>query len=336
MGRKYTVPYALYRAHGFISPFLAQDTGFSQADLDSSCSRWQHLFDHDRSASRGEMGVRGLYVFEHSSALGNAPAHKLFDLFGCRSGYAPLLRRLPGHRSLRGRPAAWSQSAAVGLSAMFSEDDLLPLSGVQHLVFCERQWALIHIEQIWSENRLTAEGRELHERTHEAGSETRPGLRIARGLRLRSLRLGLSGQADVVEFPRRPSVRRCREKPACGSRSRWSTNAAGLNGSLRPGPVVRAGLVPRRDVRVFGHRRRPVLRHSRRRQDVAFRQFCGPKPRSLQQGCRSSIAPATRPARRSPGAKNVAAGFLHAQNARWLAGRGTLPRARARGGWRVT
>ena len=83
---------------------------------------------------------------------------------------------------------------------MYSEDDLLPLSGLQHLAFCERQWGLIHIEQIWSENRLTAEGRELHDRAHEAGSESRPGLRIARGLRVRSLRLGLSGQADVVEF----------------------------------------------------------------------------------------------------------------------------------------
>jgi CRISPR-associated exonuclease Cas4 len=83
---------------------------------------------------------------------------------------------------------------------MYSEDDLLPLSGLQHLAFCERQWGLIHIEQVWSENRLTAEGRELHDRAHEAGSESRPGLRVARGLRLRSLRLGLSGQADVVEF----------------------------------------------------------------------------------------------------------------------------------------
>ena len=83
---------------------------------------------------------------------------------------------------------------------MYAEDDLLPLSGLQHLVFCERQWALIHIEQVWAENRLTAQGRVLHERTHEAGSESRPGLRVARGLRLRSLRLGLTGQADVVEF----------------------------------------------------------------------------------------------------------------------------------------
>src|SRR5438874_3503980 len=60
---------------------------------------------------------------------------------------------------------------------LYSEDELLPLSGLQHLVFCERQWGLIHIEQAWTENRLTAEGRVLHERAHEAGSETRPGLR---------------------------------------------------------------------------------------------------------------------------------------------------------------
>jgi CRISPR-associated exonuclease Cas4 len=82
----------------------------------------------------------------------------------------------------------------------YDEDDLLSLSGLQHLVFCERQWGLIHIEQLWAENRLTAEGRVLHDRAHEAGSESRPGLRVARGLRLHSLRLGLSGEADVVEF----------------------------------------------------------------------------------------------------------------------------------------
>jgi CRISPR-associated exonuclease Cas4 len=83
---------------------------------------------------------------------------------------------------------------------MFSEDDLLPLSGLQHLVFCERQWGLIHIEQQWEENRLTTEGRILHERVHEAGTQARPGVVTARGLYLRCFRLGLSGQADVVEF----------------------------------------------------------------------------------------------------------------------------------------
>jgi CRISPR-associated exonuclease Cas4 len=82
----------------------------------------------------------------------------------------------------------------------FDEDDLLPISGLQHLLFCERQWGLIHIEQQWEENRLTAEGWLIHERAHEAGVESRPGVRIARGLRLHSLELGIAGQADVVEF----------------------------------------------------------------------------------------------------------------------------------------
>jgi CRISPR-associated exonuclease Cas4 len=85
---------------------------------------------------------------------------------------------------------------------MFTEDDLLPISGLQHCLFCERQWALIHLEGVWAENRLTAEGRVLHERVHGDETETRGGVRTARGLRLRSLRLGLSGVADVVEFHR--------------------------------------------------------------------------------------------------------------------------------------
>ena len=83
---------------------------------------------------------------------------------------------------------------------MFSEEQLLPISALQHLAFCPRQWGLIHLEQAWSENRFTAEGRNLHDKTHEAGTEDRPGIRIVRGLRLQSLRLGLVGQADVVEF----------------------------------------------------------------------------------------------------------------------------------------
>jgi CRISPR-associated exonuclease Cas4 len=85
---------------------------------------------------------------------------------------------------------------------MFTEDDLIPISALQHYVFCPRQWGLIHIEQAWSENRFTAEGRQLHDKTHEAETENRPDLRIVRGLRLCSYRLGLTGQADVVEFHR--------------------------------------------------------------------------------------------------------------------------------------
>jgi CRISPR-associated exonuclease Cas4 len=83
---------------------------------------------------------------------------------------------------------------------MFSEDELLPISALQHLLFCERQCALIHIECVWDENRLTAEGRILHEKVHTEGDEKRKDVKITRGLRLRSLRLGLAGIADFVEF----------------------------------------------------------------------------------------------------------------------------------------
>jgi len=85
---------------------------------------------------------------------------------------------------------------------VYDENDLLPLSALQHLLFCERQCALMHIEQAWDENRLTMEGRILHERVHAADDESRGNVRIVRGLRLRSRRLGLSGVADVVEFHR--------------------------------------------------------------------------------------------------------------------------------------
>jgi CRISPR-associated exonuclease Cas4 len=85
---------------------------------------------------------------------------------------------------------------------MYDEDELLPISALQHLAFCERQWGLIHLEGIWVENRLTAEGTQLHDRAHRRETESRRSLRIARGLRLRNLRLGLSGIADVVEFHR--------------------------------------------------------------------------------------------------------------------------------------
>lgn len=83
-----------------------------------------------------------------------------------------------------------------------AECDLLPISALQHLVFCERQCALIHVEQLWVENRLTVEGRHLHDRVHEKYSDKRGDCRIVRGMPLRSFRLGLSGIADVVEFHR--------------------------------------------------------------------------------------------------------------------------------------
>lgn len=82
----------------------------------------------------------------------------------------------------------------------FGEDDLLPISALQHLLFCERQCALIHIEGLWAENRLTVQGHHVHERADSGVADSRGTVRIARSLTLRSLRLGLSGRADVVEF----------------------------------------------------------------------------------------------------------------------------------------
>ena len=85
---------------------------------------------------------------------------------------------------------------------IFNEDDLLPVSALSHLLFCERRAALIHIEQVWAENLFTAEGRIMHERVHEEGRESRGDVRIEYAMPLRSLRLGLIAKADVVEFHR--------------------------------------------------------------------------------------------------------------------------------------
>lgn len=79
MGRKYTVPYGLYRAHGFVSAHLAAQTGFSAEDLSLFWQAIEGMFDHDHSAARGLMSTRRLVIFEHQTALGNAPASDLFD-----------------------------------------------------------------------------------------------------------------------------------------------------------------------------------------------------------------------------------------------------------------
>ncbi|MBO4873120.1 MAG: CRISPR-associated protein Cas4 [Lachnospiraceae bacterium] len=85
----------------------------------------------------------------------------------------------------------------------YNEDDYLQLSGIQHFLFCRRQWALIHIENQWKENFLTTEGNILHEKAHNEGStESRGSTLIMRGLRVSSSSLGISGQCDVVEFHR--------------------------------------------------------------------------------------------------------------------------------------
>lgn len=80
MGRKHTVPYGLYVAHGFVSAHLAAKTGFNDDDLQLFWTALKEMFEHDRSAARGLMATRKLVVFKHSSSLGNTPAHQLFDL----------------------------------------------------------------------------------------------------------------------------------------------------------------------------------------------------------------------------------------------------------------
>jgi len=85
---------------------------------------------------------------------------------------------------------------------MFTDDQLLPVSALQHFVFCPRRAALVHLECVWADNRFTAEGRRLHRMVDDPrrGEENRPGLRVARGLEICSYRHGLVGKADVVEF----------------------------------------------------------------------------------------------------------------------------------------
>lgn len=116
------------------------------------------------------------------------------------------------------------------MSCVYSEEELLPLSGLQHLMFCERQAALIYLEGIWRDNPLTLEGSYLHKKVDDDGPrrEIRDDTIIVRGLALRSIILGLSGRADVVEFHRNDE--------ASGSSS-VGTRLDGLPGSWIPLPV---------------------------------------------------------------------------------------------------
>lgn len=84
MGRKFTIPYGLYRTHGFISAHLAEQTGFTEEDLNLFWEALLVMFDHDRSAARGLMAARKLVIFEHDTKLGNKPAHELFDRVTCK------------------------------------------------------------------------------------------------------------------------------------------------------------------------------------------------------------------------------------------------------------
>ena len=86
------------------------------------------------------------------------------------------------------------------INKVFTEDQLLPLSALQHWLYCPRQCGLIHLEQVWSENKFTAQGQVLHKKAHDGGDESKAGVRITRSLTVRSFVIGISGQCDVVEF----------------------------------------------------------------------------------------------------------------------------------------
>jgi CRISPR-associated exonuclease Cas4 len=121
----------------------------------------------------------------------------------------------------------------LALTAMYAESELLPISALQHLLYCDRQCALIHIEGLWAENRFTAEGAILHRRAHGGRAESRSDVRTLRGLPVRSLALGLFGVADVVRWEtgsgsRVVPVEYKRGRPKAGDCDRVQLCAQGL------------------------------------------------------------------------------------------------------------
>jgi len=176
------------------------------------------------------------------------------------------------------------------IGPIFDDSDLLPLAALQHLLFCERQCALIYIERVWDENRLTAQGRLLHERVHEREDETRGDVRIARGLRLRSLRLGLTGQADVVEFHQQPDgtwrpfpveYKRGRPKAHEADRTQLCAQALCLEEMLGvpvPAGALFYGATRRREEMVFDAALRAIVESAARRLHELFDAGITPPP----------------------------------------------------------
>ena len=141
MGNKHIVPYALYRAEGYVSANLARKvTGFSEEDLELLWKAILNMFENDHSAARGKMAVRKLIVFRHASELGEAPAYRLFDTVTVeRSSEGPARRYgdytvTVDEASLpKALPAAlWNEGISV-MTGEYDEEDYLQLSGLQHL-----------------------------------------------------------------------------------------------------------------------------------------------------------------------------------------------------------
>ncbi len=151
------------------------------------------------------------------------------------------------------------------VSTSGADDDALPISGLQHLAFCPRQWALIHLEQAWVENVRTAEGRLLHERADLPGESRRASVRTARGMWLRSEKLYLTGRADIVEFKPEPF-------PVEYKRGKSKPNDCDTVSS-------RTGALPGGDAAHRYHRGAIVYGNPRRRLEVEFT----PELRSAQK-----------------------------------------------------
>lgn len=212
---------------------------------------------------------------------------------------------------------------------MYADSDLIPISALQHFVVCPRQCALIHLESVWVENARTAEGRVEHERVDRGGAETRGAVRRAYGVPLRSLRLGLAGRADVVEFhampgPERPfPIEHKRGRPKIGDEDRVQLCAQALCLEEMLGVSVPAGAL------FYGRTRRraevvfdEVLR--RRTEAVAadvrtlFEAGATPPPPAVAPCKSCSLLTACRPAAFPSRRRSVAS---------WIAGRLAEPEA---------
>ena len=293
MGRKMTVPYGLYRAHGFVSPHLAADTGFTEADL---ALFWQALLRDVRAGplghARPDVG-RGLYVFKHASALGNAPSHRLQadGQGGPQPRRGPLVRRLRRHAAGRRRLAARRRAADVRLRLVrrrtdrrpgpgvraimdapapaWADADLVMISALQHYSYCPRQCGLIHLDQAWGENLYTLRGRRVHEQVDVPGGETVRGVRVERGAAavVRPARAGRQGRTWSSSATACPLAGRIQARPAPQEQAR---RVATRRPGALPGGDVRRRRGSGRDLPPHlasaargGHRAGPAIGRSR-------------------------------------------------------------------------
>jgi CRISPR-associated exonuclease Cas4 len=170
---------------------------------------------------------------------------------------------------------------------VYRDEDLLPISALQHFLFCERQCALIHIEGLWAENRLTVEGRAMHQRADRGEQEHRGGLRIVRGLLLQSTALGLTGRADAVEFHPGGTilpVEYKRGRPKLGDHDRVQLCAQGLCLEEMHGRAISRGALfygrtRRREEVVFDERLRRATREAVERTHALLRSGRTPRAR---------------------------------------------------------